>query len=151
MNEIVIPFGKKHDLPLEPIDWWPDTMREQYTQFMSDFQKTSEGSKFIKEFENEWTPHLQSFPDYKDVTPEYTHSAEFAQKDSLLRTQIKEIIGEGPQNLFWTTRALKINQNLEKVIQKYSGKRITAVVGAFHRADIELFFKNKVIINSIYN
>ncbi len=139
MNEIVIPFGKENHLPLEPIDWWPDDMRAGHNKFLDELKKTPEGMKTFSEIEDEWAPHRKEFPDYRDVTPEYVHSNEFAKRDSDFRSRITSKIGEGPQNLMWYTRAAMMNQNIQKVLDKFPGKRITIVVGAFHRADIEKF------------
>jgi hypothetical protein len=143
MNEVVIPFARTQHIEIEPIDWWPDDLRSLYRKYYEKFTRTAEGQRIYAQLEDEWAPHRESFPTSKEATPEYIHSALFAERDLNFRKEIKKRVGEGPQNLFWYTRAEKMNENLARVIQKHSGQRITVVVGAFHRPDIESFLRSQ--------
>lgn len=144
MNEVVIPYANENKLPIEPIDWWPDNLRALYAEAIENLKNTSEGNKLLSELEDEWSPHAADFPDYNEVTPEYVHSELFAQRESDYRLREKAKLGEGPQNLMWYTRADAINKNLSYVLDKHFGKRITVVVGASHRPDIERFLRTQV-------
>lgn len=152
MNEVVLPYAKENKLPIEPIDWWPDNLRSQYVEAIENLKKTSEGSRLVLDLEDEWNPHSTDFPDFNEVTPEYVHSELFAQRDSEYRIREKARLGEGPQNLLWYTRADAINKNLSTALKKHSGKRITVVVGASHRPDIERFLKMQtdVVIQPLF-
>jgi len=153
MNEIVIPYATSKNIPLEPIDWWPDDLRARHDLALKEIEKSVEGKKRLMELEDEWALHKSDFPDFNDATPEYIHSPEFSHRESEYRANVKQQLGEGPQNLMWYTRAEKINGNLDVVIKKYPGKRITVVVGAFHRPDIERFLESQpqVQLRSLYS
>jgi hypothetical protein len=152
MNEIVIPYAKSNDIPIEPIDWWPDDLRARHDLALKEIEKSVDGKKLLIEIDDEWAPHKSDFPDYNEVTPEYIHSPEFSRRESEYRANVKRQLGEGPQNLMWYTRAEKINGNLDGVLKKYPGKRITVVVGASHRPDIERFLESQpqVQLQSLY-
>jgi hypothetical protein len=143
MNEIVVPFAGVRHIEIEPIDWWPDNMRAQYRQYYKELTVTEKGRQIYNEVEDEWAPHKKTFLSSREATPEYIHSSLFAERDSSFRSKVKKLVGEGPQNLFWYTRAEKMNENLAEVIRRHPGQRITVVVGAFHRPDIENFLKTQ--------
>jgi hypothetical protein len=142
MNEVVLPYANENNIPVEPIDWLDNT-RSMYAEAIEKLKQTPEGKKILLEIEDEWAPHAAEFPNFSEVTPEYVHSELFAQRETEYRLREKALLGEGPQNLMWYTRADAINKNLSTVLKKHPGKRITVVVGASHRPDIELFLRTQ--------
>ncbi len=143
INEIAIPFAQQRNISIEPFDWWLDDTREKAAKFYEEFTKTEEGKKIFDFVEDEWRPFRSRFSDFNDVTPEYVHSAEFARLATEFQIEVAKLVGEGPQNLMWSERAQKMNENLAKILDLYPGKRITIVTGAFHRPDIELFLATR--------
>jgi hypothetical protein len=152
MNEIVLPFAKSANIPLEPIDWWPDDMRLKGDQYLREIGKTSEGRKKLSAVEDEWHPHAQNFPNFIEATPEYVHSSLFAEREVKYRSELTRILGEGPQNLYWQTRSEKMNQNLDRVLKNFPGRKIVVVVGAYHRPYIEKFLRsvNNVTLEPLF-
>ncbi|MNK90089.1 hypothetical protein D3C87_1101300 [compost metagenome] len=139
ISEIAIPFALQRNVSIEPFDWWLDDTREKAAKFYDELIKTAEGKKIFDYVEDEWRPFRSQFNDFNDVTPEYVHSVEFARLEIEFRNEVTKLVGEGPQNLMWSERAQKMNENLAKILMLYPGKRMTIVTGAFHRPDIEQF------------
>lgn len=142
MKEIVLPFAKLKRIPIYGIDWFPDDMRLKQDAFFKQLAQTESGKKTINELPDELEIHNIDLAHLDLITSDFVHSDEFAKVDKAFRKTITEKIGEGPQNLWWHTRAEKMNVLIKKYIDQYSGKRILIVAGAFHRPDIEDFLKS---------
>jgi hypothetical protein len=139
IEEIVLPYTKHKGIPLHGIDWYPDDMRAKKAEFFEKLAQSENGKKIINELPDELEIHNIDLAHLDLITTEFVHSDQFAQIDKAFRKTIVEKIGEGPQNLWWFTRAQKMNALIKKYLKLYSGKRIVVVAGAFHRPDIEDF------------
>lgn len=134
---IAIPWARRHGVPVRPIDWWVDGTREQYDAWAKEMASTEEGRRRLEAVPDEMAVHADRFPDPDRMTPAYVESAEFADKDRSVRAKTTELVGEGPGNLFWDTRAAHMDELLAAVLGESPGKRVVVVTGAAHRGDLE--------------
>jgi tetratricopeptide (TPR) repeat protein len=137
ITKIVIPWAKKKNISVRPVDWWEDESREKHNALMVELKKTDDGKKKLSQLQNEMAVHKDRYKFPDEMTVEYIHSKEFTDKDRAVRVNHTKVLGEGPGNLFWNTRADKMYELLQKVIVEYPGKRIVVVTGAAHRKDFE--------------
>jgi pheromone shutdown protein TraB len=141
IREVAIPLAKEKGIPFCPIDWWLDGSREKHDAFFENLARTKDGAARIKTVGEEDRVHRPQFESYENMTIEYVHSDDFAQRDHKYRQMLTKTFGEGPQNLWWDTRTKKMAENLLKVVKEFPGKRIVVVTGAAHRGDLESALK----------
>ncbi len=141
VNEVVLPYAARKSIEVIPIDWWPNDMRSKQDAFFRQLKKSSAGRRILEEVDDEWRPHQSSVANFYDATPEYVHSELFAERETEFRQRVAALVGEGPQNLMWLERAGHMNRYLARALQLHPGQRITVVVGAAHRPDIERFLR----------
>lgn len=137
IKNIAIPWAKKHEVLIRAIDWWDEGSRAKHDAFYADLRKTEEGRAKIEALPDELGIHADACPQIEACPIAYIHSPEFADKDRGVRKAYTDAFGEGPGNLFWNTRAEKMNAALERVVDELPGRRIVVVTGAAHRGDFE--------------
>jgi hypothetical protein len=134
---IVIPWAQARGIAVRPIDWWLPGERQKGEAMILELGNTEVGQKRLASVPDEMAIHSDVFVDPAQMTVAYVESEAFAHKDHAMRTKMTEVLGEGPMNLWWQTRAQKMQQRLEAVIREFPGRRIVVVTGAAHRGDFE--------------
>ncbi|MBN1969018.1 MAG: hypothetical protein JXR48_13850 [Candidatus Delongbacteria bacterium] len=147
ISDIVIPWAIKNEIPFYGIDYWKRFDRFRHNRFHNKLLKSETGKEKLKKVLNEIQIHSDVFQNFEDFTVDYIHSEEFSKKDYLVRRNHTDLFGEGPGNLFWYTRAEKMNELLDNVINNNKNKRIVVITGASHRGDFEKFLESREDIN----
>lgn len=134
---IAIPWAHKRYVPFRPIDWFQDDIRDRHHEMMAELEKTEAGRAKLAAVGSEMDPHSDRCRHIELCPPAYLHSAQFAERELQFRQGAAKAFGEGPGNMFWTTRAGKMSELLDGVLEEFENKRIVVVSGAAHRGDFE--------------
>lgn len=149
ITNIAIPWAKDNGVPFEPVDWWTDEGVEERRAFFKELRETEEGRDKLAMSIGEFDLHKDKFEDWTDMTVAYVHSPEFAEKNDRFWKMQTDIFGEGPGNMYWYTRAARMNELLAGVIARHPGERIVVVTGAAHRGDFEKELAKREDVNLI--
>lgn len=137
IRDIVIPWARRNNVPVVPIDWWQDGSRQQHEALMEELSATAEGRQKLDQVPDEGDVHRDRFPQLDEMTVAYIHSDEFARKDHEVREACTKVLGEGPGNLFWNQRTEQMYRLLHAALEQHPGRRVVVVTGAAHRGDLE--------------
>jgi len=133
-------FGKEHNIPVFPIDWWTENMQKQaFEAFQTSAYKEKERlldslmatNNIIRNFESEYDVYpiiLKDNPSWKFINDTVFNNF-ICERNKLAL----EVMKDGPETMFMNTRNRKMVERIHKVINKNRGKRIIVLTGGEHK------------------